>query len=81
MIEIASAAMPQLVFPSPLLARSSRRRSPKYAPSAYHHHVRPEKSDPIVDRQHPCATRHPSKSASMLVPTPHQYTPTTLKSP
>ena len=49
MIEIASAAMPQLVFPSPLLARSSRRRSPKYAPSAYHHHAAPK--NPIHRRQ------------------------------
>ncbi len=81
MIEIASPAMPQLGLLSPQVARPRRWRSPKYAPGAYHHHVRPEKSDPIVDREHPCATRHPSKSASMLVPTPHQYTPTTLKSP
>jgi hypothetical protein len=81
MTEIASAATPQLGSLLPLVVRPRRWRSPKYAPGAYHHRLHREKSDPIADRTHPFAMLHPSKSTLMLVATPHQNTPATLKSP
>jgi hypothetical protein len=81
MIEVASPATPQLGSLLPLVIRPRRWRSPKSAPGAHHHHLRREKSDPFADRKHPVATLHSSKSALMLVPTPHQNTPATLKSP
>jgi len=57
MIEIASPATPQLASLLLRIVRPRRWRSPKSAPRAHHHHLRSEKSDPIVDilrsRQNP----------------------------
>ena len=77
----ASPATPQLAAPSPPLARRRRPPSSKSAPGAYRHRLRREESDPIADRELLVATLHLSESAFVLVPTPRQNTPATLKSP
>jgi len=81
MIEIASLATPQLGSLLPRVARRRRPPSSKSAPSPYHHRLRREESDPLANTEHRFATLHPSKSASMLLPTLRQNTPATLKSP
>jgi len=77
MIEIASAATPQL---SSLLP-PRRRRSPNDAPGDSREHGRREKYAPTADREHSLATRYPSKSSLIVIPTARQQTPATLKSP
>jgi hypothetical protein len=81
MIEIASAAMPQLGSLLPRVIRPRRWRSPKHPPAASPEQGRSQKNHPIANREHSLATLHPSKSSLMVTATTRQQTPAMLKSP
>ena len=52
MIEIASAAMPQLGSLSPRVVRPRRWRSPKHPPAASPEQGRGQKNHPVAGREH-----------------------------
>ena len=81
MIEIASAAMPQLGSLLPQVIRPRRWRSPKYPPAASPEQGRSQKNHPVAGREHSLATFHPSKSSLMVTAPTHQQMLATLKSP
>ena len=81
MIEIASAAMPQLGSLLPRVIRPRRWRSPKHPPAASPEQGRSQKYHPVADREHLLATLYPSKSSLMVTATTRKQTPATLKSP
>jgi hypothetical protein len=81
MIEIASPATPQLGSLLTLVVRPRRWRSPKHPQAASPEQGRREKYHPMAGREHLLATRYPSKSALIVIPTTHQQTPATFKSP
>ncbi len=80
MIEIASAAMPQLGSLFPLVVRPRRWRSPKHPPAASPEQGRSQKIIPWP-AENTFATLYPSKSSLTVIATTHQQTPATLKSP
>ena len=81
MIEIASAAVPQLGSLLQRVLRPRRWRSPKHPPAASPEQRRSQKSHPVAGGERSCATPYPSKSSLMLIPTTRQQTPAMLKSP